>query len=87
MRADAILDQGQIVILIGHAGNPEIEGTMGQLEAELHLIQSREDVERLEIPADMPVAYITPTTLSVDDTRATIEAVKRGSRTLWAPRP
>ena len=44
------LDQGRVVILIGHAGHPEIEGTMGQLKGEVHLIQSKEDVERLTIP-------------------------------------
>ncbi len=70
------LDQGRIVILIGHAGHPEIEGTMGQLKGEVHLIESSRDVERLDVPDDAPVAYITQTTLSVDDTRATIEAVK-----------
>ena len=49
---------------------------MGQLRGEVHLIQSKDDVERLDIPADAPVAYITQTTLSVDDTRATIAAVR-----------
>jgi len=71
------IDQGRIVILIGHAGHPEIEGTMGQLKGEVHLIQSLEEVERLDIPLDAPLAYITQTTLSVDDTRATIAAVKK----------
>jgi 4-hydroxy-3-methylbut-2-enyl diphosphate reductase len=70
------LDQGRIVILIGHAGHPEIEGTMGQLKGEVHLIETKADVERLDIRVHAPVAYITQTTLSVDDTRATIEAVK-----------
>src|SRR6478672_8534403 len=70
------IDQGRIVILIGHAGHPEIEGTMGELKGEVHLIQSKDDVERLTVPTDAPVAYITQTTLSVDDTRATIAAVK-----------
>ncbi len=70
------IDQGRIVILIGHAGHPEIEGTMGQLKGEVHLIQSKDDVERLEISTDAPIAYITQTTLSVDDTRATIAAVE-----------
>lgn len=70
------LDQGRVVILIGHAGHPEIEGTMGQLKGEVHLIQSKEDVERLNIALDAPVAYITQTTLSVDDTRSTIGAVR-----------
>jgi 4-hydroxy-3-methylbut-2-enyl diphosphate reductase len=64
------------VILIGHAGHPEIEGTIGQLPAPVHLIRDRTDVDRLDLPADAPVAYITQTTLSVDDTRATIDALK-----------
>jgi 4-hydroxy-3-methylbut-2-enyl diphosphate reductase len=70
------IDQGRIVILIGHAGHPEIEGTMGQLKGEVHLIQSKDDVERLDVPVVAPVAYITQTTLSVDDTRAIIAAVR-----------
>jgi 4-hydroxy-3-methylbut-2-enyl diphosphate reductase len=68
--------QGRTVILIGHAGHPEIEGTIGQLPARVHLIRDRGDVERLDLPSDTPVAYITQTTLSVDDTRATIDALK-----------
>jgi len=69
------VDQGRTVILIGHAGHPEVEGTMGQLTGPVHLIQCVEDVARLDIPSDAPVAYITQTTLSVDDTRAVIAAL------------
>jgi 4-hydroxy-3-methylbut-2-en-1-yl diphosphate reductase len=79
------LDQGRIVILIGHAGHPEIEGTMGQLKGEVHLIQTKADVERLDIRVDAPVAYITQTTLSVDDTRATIRAVKKRFKDVVGP--
>jgi 4-hydroxy-3-methylbut-2-enyl diphosphate reductase len=79
------LDQGRIVILIGHAGHPEIEGTMGQLKGEVHLIQTKADVERLDIRVDAPVAYITQTTLSVDDTRATIGAVKKRFKDVVGP--
>ncbi len=71
------VDQGRTVILIGHAGHPEVEGTMGQLTGPVHLVQDQRDVAALDIPDDTPVAYITQTTLSVDDTRATIMAVKR----------
>src|SRR5215813_1276784 len=71
------IDQGRSVILIGHAGHPEIEGTIGQLNGTVHLIRDRDDVERLDLPTDAPLAYITQTTLSVDDTRATIDALKR----------
>src|SRR5262245_14068471 len=71
------VDQGRTVILIGHAGHPEVEGTMGQLTGPVHLVQDQNDVAALEIPDDAPIAYITQTTLSVDDTRATIMAVKK----------
>jgi len=79
------IDQGRTVILIGHAGHPEIEGTMGQLKGEVHLIQRKEEVDRLDIPINAPVAYITQTTLSVDDTRATIEAVKKRFKDVVGP--
>ena len=48
------INQGRIVILIGHAGHPEIEGTMGQLKGEVHLIQTKEDVDLLEISREAP---------------------------------
>jgi 4-hydroxy-3-methylbut-2-enyl diphosphate reductase len=67
---------GRTIILIGHAGHPEIEGTLGRISGPVYLVGDREDVEQLELPDDTPIAYITQTTLSVDDTRATIEAVK-----------
>ena len=79
------IDQGRTVILIGHDGHPEIEGTMGQLKGEVHLIQRKEEVDQLDIPIDAPVAYITQTTLSVDDTRATIEAVKKRFKDVVGP--
>jgi len=67
---------GRTIILIGHAGHPEIEGTLGRISGPVYLVEDREDVEKLDLPDDTPIAYITQTTLSVDDTRATIEAVK-----------
>jgi len=67
---------GRTLILIGHAGHAEIEGTLGRISGPVYLVENREDVEALDIPDDHPVAYITQTTLSVDDTRATIEAIK-----------
>ena len=77
--------QGRTVILIGHAGHPEVIGTLGQVDGEVHLVASVGDVEALEIAADRPVAYITQTTLSVDDTRAVIEALRRRFRDLQGP--
>jgi 4-hydroxy-3-methylbut-2-enyl diphosphate reductase len=69
--------QGRALILIGHAGHPEVEGTMGQISKPVTLVQTEKDVEALNIPADTPVAYVTQTTLSVDDTRGIIAALRR----------
>lgn len=68
--------KGYEIVLIGHAGHPEVEGTMGRIDARVHLISEVEDVETLE-PADAEkLAFVTQTTLSVDDTRAVIEALR-----------
>jgi 4-hydroxy-3-methylbut-2-enyl diphosphate reductase len=85
MQGQRYVDQGRTVILIGHAGHPEVEGTMGQLTAPVRLIQSIKDVEQLDIPRDAPVAYITQTTLSVDDTRAVIAALHARFSNLVGP--
>jgi len=85
MQGQRYVDQGRTVILIGHAGHPEVEGTMGQLTAPVRLIQSIKDVEQLDIPRDAPVAYITQTTLSVDDTRAVIAALRARFSNLVGP--
>jgi 4-hydroxy-3-methylbut-2-en-1-yl diphosphate reductase len=68
---------GRTVILVGHAGHPEVEGTMGQIPGPVHLVQTEDDVSALPIPVDAPVAYVTQTTLSIDDTRGIIDAIKR----------
>ena len=68
---------GRTLILIGHAGHPEVEGTMGQVGAQVALIQSEADVAALKIPKETPVAYVTQTTLSIDDTRGIIAALRR----------
>jgi len=68
--------QGRIVVLVGHAGHPEVEGTLGQIDGEVHLVESVADVNALTLPLDTPIAYITQTTLSVDDTRSIILALQ-----------
>jgi 4-hydroxy-3-methylbut-2-en-1-yl diphosphate reductase len=68
---------GRTLILIGHAGHPEVEGTKGQVGEPVHLVQSEKDVAALELPADTPVAYVTQTTLSIDDTKGVIVALKK----------
>ena len=70
------MSKGRALILIGHAGHPEVEGTMGQVPGPVTLVQSVEDVAALSLPADTPVAYITQTTLSVDDTKDIIAALE-----------
>src|ERR687894_400644 len=79
--------RGRHVILIGHAGHPEVIGTMGQLPAwAITLVESMEDVARLA-PADPAnLAYVTQTTLSVDDTREIVEALTRRFPDIAAPR-
>ena len=67
--------QGRHLVLIGHAGHPEVVGTLGQIDGPTHLVQGEADVSALPIPEDAPVAYITQTTLSVDDTRSIIAAL------------
>jgi 4-hydroxy-3-methylbut-2-en-1-yl diphosphate reductase len=69
-------NQGREIILIGHAGHPEIEGTMGRITGRVHLISRPGEVAALEVADPDKLAFITQTTLSVDDTRAVIEALK-----------
>jgi 4-hydroxy-3-methylbut-2-enyl diphosphate reductase len=68
---------GRTLILIGHAGHPEVEGTMGQVGAPVTLVQNEADVAEMTIPPSTPVAYITQTTLSIDDTKGIIVALKK----------
>ncbi len=75
-QAKRFVRQGRTLILIGHSGHPEVEGTIGQIDGTVHLISTVEDARRLDLPDDLPIAYVTQTTLSVDDTKAVIEALK-----------
>jgi len=64
------------VVMIGHAGHPEVEGTMGQADDGIHLVESVDDVGRLKVRTPDRLAYVTQTTLSIDDCRAIIDALK-----------
>src|SRR5215471_3578651 len=79
------VSRGRNLILIGHAGHPEVEGTIGQVGGPVHLVSTVEDVARLEIPDDAPTAYVTQTTLSVDDTRGVIAALQARFSDLQGP--
>jgi 4-hydroxy-3-methylbut-2-enyl diphosphate reductase len=68
--------QGAEIIMIGHAGHPEVEGTMGQAEEGMHLIETVDDVQTLQVANPDSLAYVSQTTLSVDDTAEIIAALK-----------
>jgi len=77
------------VILIGHAGHPEVDGTMGQFinsKASMLLVENVDDVHNLDIPADTDLAYVTQTTLSVDDTQNIIDSLKQKFPAIQGPR-
>ncbi len=76
LQAKRYVAKGRTIVLIGHAGHPEVEGTMGQVGAPVHLVSSEVDVQALKIDRDAPVAYVTQTTLSIDDTKSIIAALR-----------
>jgi 4-hydroxy-3-methylbut-2-enyl diphosphate reductase len=69
--------KGYQLILIGEPGHPEVIGILGQVDAPITLIQTVEQAHALDFPADTPLAYLTQTTLSVDDTRSVIDALQQ----------
>ncbi|MFO0930842.1 MAG: 4-hydroxy-3-methylbut-2-enyl diphosphate reductase [Gemmataceae bacterium] len=82
---------GRDVVLIGHAGHPEVEGTMGQWDAarssgSIHLVESVDDAERLAVASPEQVSFVTQTTLSVDETRDIIAALRRRYPAIEGPR-
>ena len=76
---------GREVILIGHEGHPEVEGTLGRVNGRVHLVSTVEDVIRLEIADPTMISYVTQTTLSVDDTRDVVEALKERFSEILGP--
>ena len=82
--------EGREVVLIGHAGHPEVEGTMGQFDesqgGRIHLVETPEDVDRLPVRRPDHMAYVTQTTLSMDDTARVIEALRERFPQILGPR-
>jgi 4-hydroxy-3-methylbut-2-enyl diphosphate reductase len=76
---------GRTLVLIGHAGHPEVEGTLGQIPGPVTLVQTEADVDALDLPNDTPIAYVTQTTLSIDDTRGIIAALFRRFKDVVGP--
>ena len=78
--------KGRRVVLIGHAGHPEVEGTMGQADDGIYLVETEADVERLQVPEGVSLAYVTQTTLSMDDTSRVIDALRSKYPSIGGPR-
>jgi 4-hydroxy-3-methylbut-2-enyl diphosphate reductase len=85
MEAVKYAKEGYTIVLIGHEGHDEVIGTMGEAPAAMVLVESEADVEKLSLPADVKLAYLTQTTLSVDETRGIIAALKKKYPQVAAP--
>jgi 4-hydroxy-3-methylbut-2-enyl diphosphate reductase len=86
VQARRYADEGYTIVLIGHAGHEEVVGTMGEAPDSTVLVQTAEEVEQLELPADAKLAYVTQTTLSVEETAGVIAALRRRFPDIRAPR-
>lgn len=78
--------EGREIIMIGHDGHPEVEGTMGQAEQGMHLVETVADIDQLKVGNPDMVAYVSQTTLSVDDTADVIAALKRKFPNITEPK-
>lgn len=78
--------QGREIIMIGHKGHPEVEGTMGQSEGGMYLVETPEDVFNLQVKDPGKLAYVTQTTLSMDDAARVVEALKQRFPNIAAPK-
>jgi 4-hydroxy-3-methylbut-2-enyl diphosphate reductase len=86
-QAERLIAEGRHILFIGHAGHPEVIGTFGQVPAgSITLVETVEDVENISVPAGVNLAFLTQTTLSVDDTAAIVEALKARFPGIRAPR-
>ena len=74
------------IILVGHRNHPEVIGTMGQIQTPIYLIEKEEDLNNLPIKRDQKIAYVTQTTLSVDDTESIIQSIKKKFTNVIEPR-
>jgi len=79
-------EHGREVIMIGHAGHPEVEGTMGQSDGGIHLVESTADVARLRVSDPENLAYVTQTTLSIDDAATVVGALRRRFPSIVGPK-
>ena len=77
---------GREIVMVGHAGHPEVEGTMGQVDGGMYLVETVGDVEILQVRDPQALAYVTQTTLSLDDAAEVISALKRRFPTIAEPK-
>ena len=86
-QAERLIEEGRHILFIGHAGHPEVIGTFGQVPAgSMTLVETVEDAEEVEVPTPGNLAFLTQTTLSVDDTAAVVDALKARFPEIRAPR-
>ncbi|WP_458389012.1 4-hydroxy-3-methylbut-2-enyl diphosphate reductase [Sphingomonas sp. F9_3S_D5_B_2] len=86
-QAERLIEEGRHILFIGHAGHPEVIGTFGQVPSgSMTLIESVDDVGEVRVPENAELAFLTQTTLSVDDTAAVVEALKARFPQIRAPR-
>jgi len=86
-QAQRLIEEGRHILFIGHAGHPEVIGTFGQVpEGSITLVETVEDASNVDVPEEANLAFLTQTTLSVDDTAAIVEALKDRFPTIRAPR-
>jgi 4-hydroxy-3-methylbut-2-en-1-yl diphosphate reductase len=78
--------QGREIIMIGHRGHPEVEGTMGQSQDGMYLVETPEDVQHLDVKDPHKLAYVTQTTLSMDDAARVVDALKTRFPDIAAPK-
>jgi 4-hydroxy-3-methylbut-2-enyl diphosphate reductase len=85
LQAQRYSRKGMEVIIIGHPGHPEVEGTRGRIDGPVHVLSTTEEIEQLKVQKPERLAYVTQTTLSLDDTRQVIEVLKKSYPAIAGP--
>ncbi len=85
LQAQRYSQRGYVIVIIGHAGHEEVEGTMGSVDGPVHLVSTPQDVETLQVADPERLAYVTQTTLSLDDTREVIAALEKRFPSILGP--
>jgi 4-hydroxy-3-methylbut-2-en-1-yl diphosphate reductase len=85
LQAQRYSNRGYEIIIVGHLGHEEVEGTMGSVKGKVYVVSTTEDVEKLIVATPDKVAYVTQTTLSIDDTRHVIDALKQRFPAIQGP--